>query len=225
MKIASLSDLQKITIKFRDERDWTGWHTPENMMLGLFCEAAELAEHFKWPRDKKELDDYIGANLPEIAEEISDVLWWLLIIAHEVGIEPGQALVDKLKLNLKKLKSSQKLELDLPPETIEECVALVQSFRHGHGFDIDSPKVAMLKMIEELGELAEFFHPDQKRQPESAQIAEEWSDVLICLCIIIDYLDLDMPHEFVKKSHKNGVKYPVEAQNWQTATERKSQGL
>ena len=34
--------------KFREDRDWSQFHTPENLAKAINIEAGELLEHFLW---------------------------------------------------------------------------------------------------------------------------------------------------------------------------------
>ena len=38
-------------IKFRDDRDWRQFHSPENLAKSISIEAAELLENFQWTSD------------------------------------------------------------------------------------------------------------------------------------------------------------------------------
>lgn len=49
----TLQDLQRIVSTFRDERGWTKYHNPKNLVISILVEAAELAEHFQWKRRKR----------------------------------------------------------------------------------------------------------------------------------------------------------------------------
>ncbi|MDZ7759641.1 MAG: nucleotide pyrophosphohydrolase [Desulfovermiculus sp.] len=95
-------DLQAILdklIDFRDERDWAQFQTAKNLALSISLEAAELLEHFQWttedhdiPPDKREA----------MAEEVADILIYLLLFAHKIDIDPVQAAQDKIDKNAQK---------------------------------------------------------------------------------------------------------------------------
>jgi len=90
-------DLKKI-LKFQKERDWKQFHSPKNLAISLSIEAAEILEIFQWtknndlPEDKKK----------KLEEEIADVYYYLLILAHESGIDIKKAFAYKMALNEKK---------------------------------------------------------------------------------------------------------------------------
>lgn len=99
-----MSDLQELTqkiIEFRDERDWKQFHKPKDLALSVLLEAAELAEHFQWKNDK-EIQQYIKKNKAKIADEVADVLNYLILLSESVGVDIMKASYIKLKKNSKK---------------------------------------------------------------------------------------------------------------------------
>jgi NTP pyrophosphatase (non-canonical NTP hydrolase) len=96
-----MSDLKKITdriVKFRDARDWKQFHNPKDMALSLVLEASELMEHFQW-KNKKEMEAYLKTNKADVAEELSDVFYWVLLMAHDFNIDLKKVFEEKMKKN------------------------------------------------------------------------------------------------------------------------------
>ena len=56
------------------------------MAVSLLLESGEVLEHFQW-KSEKEIQKYVKTNKDEIAEELADVLNYLLIMAHDLGID------------------------------------------------------------------------------------------------------------------------------------------
>ncbi len=99
-----MSEIQELTakvIKFRDQRDWKQFHNPKDLALSLVLEATEVLEHFQW-KNGEEIEKHIKQGKKEISEEVADVLSYLLILCHELGIDLKKALEQKLKENNKK---------------------------------------------------------------------------------------------------------------------------
>ncbi len=95
------SDIQKFTeriITFRDARDWKQFHNPKDLALSLVLEASEVLEHFQW-KNKEEMEKYIKTNKTDIGEELSDVLYWVLLMSHDLKIDISDALEKKIKKN------------------------------------------------------------------------------------------------------------------------------
>ncbi len=99
-----MSDIKKLTekiIKFRDERDWKQFHNPKDVALSLVLEAGEVVEHFQW-KNKEEIAKYIETNKADIGEELADVLYWVLLMSHDLKIDILDALDKKIKKNEEK---------------------------------------------------------------------------------------------------------------------------
>ena len=96
-----IQELIKEILKFRDERDWKQFHNPKDLALSLVLEASELLEHFQWKNDE-EVINYVKSNKAEIADELADVLYWVLLMANDFDIDIKESLKDKLKKNREK---------------------------------------------------------------------------------------------------------------------------
>lgn len=86
---------------FAAERDWDQFHSPKNLSAALSVEASELLEHFQWLKE-----DESFALSPEkrakVAEEIADVLLYLIRIADKLDIDVLDATLSKIEANAKK---------------------------------------------------------------------------------------------------------------------------
>jgi dCTP diphosphatase len=87
--MSDIADLTKLITKFTNERDWEQFHKPKDLAISLMLEAAEVAEHFQWKKTHK----------TELGEELADVLYWVLLISHDAGIDLRAAFEDKMKKN------------------------------------------------------------------------------------------------------------------------------
>ena len=100
-----MSDLQQLTqaiIQFRDERDWKQFHKPKDCAISLTLEAAEVAELFQWKTDEQMEAMKSGEKQEDLADELSDVLFWVLTIAHDFNIDMKSAFLRKLEKSAKK---------------------------------------------------------------------------------------------------------------------------
>jgi len=99
-----MSDIKKLTqkiLKFRDKREWGHFHNPKDMAISLALEAAEVLEHFQW-RSLKEIEQYLKTHKEHIGDELSDVLYWVLLISHDLDIDIFKAFEKKMKKNEEK---------------------------------------------------------------------------------------------------------------------------
>lgn len=97
----SLNELIKKIIEFRDARDWKQFHNPKDVALSLSLEASEVVEHFQW-KNGEEINEYIKSHKCEIGEELADVLYWVLLMSHDLDINIIDALDKKIDSNDKK---------------------------------------------------------------------------------------------------------------------------
>lgn len=99
-----MSDFQKLTkriIAFRQARGWKKYHGPKDMALGMLVEAAEFAELMQY-FEGKELKKRIVERKEALGDELVDVLWWVLLNAHDLKIDLAEAFERKMKKNEKK---------------------------------------------------------------------------------------------------------------------------
>ncbi|RJK96546.1 nucleotide pyrophosphohydrolase [Vallicoccus soli] len=83
--------------RFTDERDWTRFHDPKSLLLALVGEVGEVAELFQW------LDADAAAEVARrdplatrVAEELADVLLYLVRLADVCGVDLAAAARNKL---------------------------------------------------------------------------------------------------------------------------------
>jgi NTP pyrophosphatase (non-canonical NTP hydrolase) len=90
-------------LRFRDARDWSQFHSPKDIAAALSIEASELQELFLW-KTANEIGDFVASakGKNRLAEEIADILIYLLLFSHEVGIDPVKAAQRKVVANAKK---------------------------------------------------------------------------------------------------------------------------
>ncbi len=97
----NIQELTEEILKFRHDRDWEQFHTPKDLALSLVLEAAEVLEHFQW-KNGDELKKYLAENKDKVGEELSDVLYWVLLLSHDLGIDIKDAFKKKMEHNAKK---------------------------------------------------------------------------------------------------------------------------
>lgn len=93
-----LDELQKIVVKFRDDRNWKQFHNPKDLAISLSLEASELLEHFQW-KNSKEIKEHLLNNKGDVSDELADVLYWVLLIANDLDIDLRSSLKSKIAKN------------------------------------------------------------------------------------------------------------------------------
>lgn len=104
--MSDLHDLTARLLKFRQDRDWQQFHNPKDQMLSLCLEAAEVLELVQW-RNGQAMEDYLREHQSDLADELADVLGWVLLIAHDQGIDLRSAMLNKITKNEQKYPVTQ----------------------------------------------------------------------------------------------------------------------
>lgn len=102
----SLERLRRRLAEFAAQRDWDQFHSPKNLTMALIAEAAELVEHFQW------LTEGQSRALPAsrrqaVADELADVLIYLVRTADALDIDLIAAAVDKIARNEQRYPTDQ----------------------------------------------------------------------------------------------------------------------
>lgn len=79
--------------EFVAERDWSQFHTAENLAKSISIEAGELLECFQWDPT---------ADLQRVREELADVLTYCLMLADTIGVDPSEIVLNKLAVTRQK---------------------------------------------------------------------------------------------------------------------------
>ena len=96
--MANLQHMTDRLLAFRRERDWEQFHNPKDQFLSLALEAAELLELAQW-REGEALERHLAEKRELLADELADVLGWVLLIAHDRGIDLAGAFEAKMRKN------------------------------------------------------------------------------------------------------------------------------
>jgi dCTP diphosphatase len=98
MSANGLTEIRDLLRAFAAERDWDQFHTPKNLATALSVESAELLEHFQWLKD----DESRNLSVPvreAVAEEMADVLLYLVRLADKLDVDLAEAARRKIALN------------------------------------------------------------------------------------------------------------------------------
>jgi len=93
-----LIELREKLRAFARERDWGRFHSPKNLAMALAAESGELLQHFQWLTEEQSraLDN---KKRLAVAEEIADVLIYLVRLADELDIDLLEAASEKIVRN------------------------------------------------------------------------------------------------------------------------------
>ena len=95
-----VAGLQRRLAAFAAERDWEQYHTPKNLAAALSVEASELVEIFQWltPEQSARVMEK-PETAHRVADEVADVLAYLLQLCEVLGIDALTALDAKIDRN------------------------------------------------------------------------------------------------------------------------------
>ena len=93
-----LKDIIKKIVGFRDARYEMQYYNPKDVALSIVLEASDLMEHFQW-KTKEEIEQYVDGHKDEIGEALADVLYWVLLMSHDMDIDIMEALDKRVDLN------------------------------------------------------------------------------------------------------------------------------
>ncbi|WP_422478595.1 nucleotide pyrophosphohydrolase [Pleomorphochaeta sp. DL1XJH-081] len=99
-----MDEIQELTdriLAFREARDWKQFHTYKDVAISLVLEATELLEHFQW-KSTQEVLDHMEGQKREIGEELADILYWVLLLSHDLDIDIKTAFLAKMEKNARK---------------------------------------------------------------------------------------------------------------------------
>lgn len=99
-----MRDLQELRARIREfvaERDWDRFHSPKNLAMALSVEASELVELFQWLTEEESAAPD-AERRRRVAEELADVLWFLVRLADRLDIDLLEAAESKLAANAAK---------------------------------------------------------------------------------------------------------------------------
>jgi NTP pyrophosphatase (non-canonical NTP hydrolase) len=96
-----LDKFTKRIVKHVQDRDWEQFHNPKDLSISLALEAAEVLEHFQW-KSPEEIQKYLKTNKNDVADELIDVLYWVLLMSHYLGVDIDEAFDRKMAENERK---------------------------------------------------------------------------------------------------------------------------
>ncbi len=103
------SDLHTLRDRLRSfagARDWDQFHSPKNLSMALMVEVAELMEHFQWLTEAQSAD-LAAEKKAAVADELADVLLYLVRISDKLGVDLLEAALHKLEKNAVKYPADQ----------------------------------------------------------------------------------------------------------------------
>src|SRR4051812_5762757 len=99
MASRDLDDLAIALRLFAEERDWAQFHTPKNLAMALAGEVGEVLAELQWGSDSEIASSLEGGLHARLAEEMADVLIYLIRLAEICKVDLLSAAFDKVERN------------------------------------------------------------------------------------------------------------------------------
>ncbi|MFA5797470.1 MAG: nucleotide pyrophosphohydrolase [Candidatus Woesearchaeota archaeon] len=86
--------------KFSEDRDWSQFHSPKELAIGIITESSELLEHFRFKSDK-EMEEILKdeKKRAEIGEELADIMFFILRFSQMYNFNLSQEITNKIQKN------------------------------------------------------------------------------------------------------------------------------
>jgi len=106
----SLEQLRQAQAAFVDEREWSQFHTPRSLALAMVGEVGEVCELLQWRGDagaSPGLPGWTDDEREALADELSDVLSYVVRLADVTDIDLPEAFLRKVEKNRAKYPSER----------------------------------------------------------------------------------------------------------------------
>ncbi len=96
----TLDQLKVLVSRFCEERNWTQYHKPKDLAIGVVTEAGELLDLFRFKTDQQVNEMMKDVRKREqIGDELADVLYFIVRFAQLNGFDLSNEFVRKINKN------------------------------------------------------------------------------------------------------------------------------
>jgi NTP pyrophosphatase (non-canonical NTP hydrolase) len=155
----NFSELQAELRHFAAERDWQPFHTPKNLSTALLVEAAELAEIFQWMTpEESQAAKHDPVAKGRIADEVADVLLYLLQLADNCSIDIARAATEKLERNALKYPATRAIARVSPMRAALPGVHVLLDYEN-----VQPSEAALRALVPDASQVWVFHGPHQRQ--------------------------------------------------------------
>lgn len=127
----TIQSLKTAVHHFRKERGWLSTDQ-KDIAISITLEAAELLEHFQWVKTDAVKTEPRWRQA--VGEEMADILFLILEMAHEFDIDISQAFTAKMAIQAKKYSVSEFNPQKNAAEQIKAYYRVKSKTRANHPF-------------------------------------------------------------------------------------------
>ena len=96
----TIEDLKNLVKEFCEERDWTQYHNPKDLAIGISTEANELLDLFRFKSiEQMRMIMNTLDKRKMVEEELADTLFFIIRFAQMNNIDLDDVLKSKIKFN------------------------------------------------------------------------------------------------------------------------------
>ena len=104
---STISFFKEEVKKFVEERNWSKYHTPKNIVQAIHCEAGELSQLLLFKDYSKEQIWNNQRLITSISDEIADVFIYLISLINALDLDLSNAFIEKMEKNREKYKTEE----------------------------------------------------------------------------------------------------------------------
>jgi dCTP diphosphatase len=97
-----MNTYQRAINEFSQERDWTKFHNPKDLLLGIVEEVGEIRNLIKWEQDPAVLNKVLNDHRDRLEDDIGDLYWFLALLANSADIDLDEAISKVIAKNRKR---------------------------------------------------------------------------------------------------------------------------
>ena len=78
--------------KFCEERGWSQFHNPKDLLLGIVEEVGELRNIVKWEQNPEVLKKVLLDNQEKVKDAVGDIFWYLAVLSNSCDTKIDDAI-------------------------------------------------------------------------------------------------------------------------------------
>ncbi len=94
-----MNTFQQRIAQFAKDRDWSQFHNPKDLLLGIVEEVGEIRNIVKWEQNIDVIKKVLEDNKEKLEDEVGDIYWFLALLANGSGVDMDKAIDGVIKEN------------------------------------------------------------------------------------------------------------------------------
>jgi len=97
-----MNQYQKQIKEFCEERNWSQFIDPKDILLGIVEEVGEFRNLVKWEKDPEAIKKILIEKKAEAKDTVGDIYWFLSLLANVCGVDIDEAIKMTIEDNKKR---------------------------------------------------------------------------------------------------------------------------